>query len=156
MVKRDRRLRRRRPAQRWGKRRDEGRFELCLGWRRIRDLSNLGAEGDGGEERFCRAGIGAARYFNPKRGSANLYYRRPFFLGGGRGVAGCYPSIRHTRPPRHDPGLPGAPTFENANESSFICKRICMYYHARVFLAIISHSKRDTPSVHFCKSFQTT
>ena len=60
------------------------------------------------------------------------------------------------RPPRHDPGLPGAPTFENANESSFICKRICMYYHARVFLAIISHSKRDTPSVHFCKSFQTT
>ena len=60
------------------------------------------------------------------------------------------------RPPRHDPGLPSAPTFENANESSFICKRICMYYHARVFLAIISHSKRDTPSVHFCKSFQTT
>ena len=59
-------------------------------------------------------------------------------------------------PPQHDPGLPGAPTFENANESSFICKRICMYYHARVFLAIISHSKRDTPSVHFCKSFQTT
>ena len=38
------------------------------------------------------------------------------------------------RPPRQDPGLPGAPTFENANESSFICKRICMYYHARVFL----------------------
>src|SRR3954447_26333844 len=32
----------------------------------------------------------------------------------------------------------------NANESSFICKRICMYYHARVFLAIFSHSKRDT------------
>lgn len=86
MVKRDRRLRRRRPAQRWGKRRDEGRFELCLGWRRIRDLSNLGAEGDGGEERFCRAGIGAARYFNPKRGSANLYCRRPFL--GGRGVGG--------------------------------------------------------------------
>ena len=95
MVKRDRRLRRRRPAQRWGKRRDEGRFELCLGWRRIRDLSNLGAEGDGGEERFCRAGIGAARYFNPKRGSANLFCRRPFFLGGGwregggGWVAGC-------------------------------------------------------------------
>ena len=145
MVKRDRRLRRRRPAQRWGKRRDEGRFELCLGWRRIRDLSNLGAEGDGGEGRFCRAGIGAARYFNPKRGSTNLFCRRPF--GGGEGggregwVAGCYASVRHTRPPRHDPG---APTFENANESSFICKRICMYYHARVFLAIISHSKRDT------------
>ena len=46
--------------------------------------------------------------------------------------------------PRHDPGLPGVPTFENANESYFICKRICLYYHARVFLAIISHSKRDT------------
>ena len=60
------------------------------------------------------------------------------------------------RPARHDPDLLGAPTFENANESSFICKRICMYYHARVFLAIISHSKRVTPSVHFCKSFQTT
>ena len=56
-------------------------------------------------------------------------------------VAGCYASVQLTRPPRHDPG---APNFENANESSFICKRICMYYHARVFLAIISHSKRDT------------
>ena len=58
--------------------------------------------------------------------------------------ARTYYAVRHTRPPQHDPGLPGAPTFENANESSFICKRICMYYHARVFLAIISHSKRDT------------
>ena len=47
-------------------------------------------------------------------------------------VAGYYASVRHTRPPRHDPGVP---TFENANESSFICKRICMYYHACVFLA---------------------
>ena len=53
-------------------------------------MSNLGAEGDGGEERFCRAGIGAARYFNPKRGSVNLYCHRPFW--GGRWVAGCYAS----------------------------------------------------------------
>ena len=51
---------RHRGGERWGKRRDEGRFE---GWRRIRDLNNLGAEGDGGEERFCRAGIGATRFF---------------------------------------------------------------------------------------------
>ena len=146
VVKRDRCLHHCRPAQRWGKRRDEGRFELCLGWWRIRDLSNLGAEGDGGEGRFCRAGIGAARYFNPKHGRANLFCRRSFLGGRGReGVGGwVLASVRHTRPPRHDPGLPGAPTFENANESSFICKRICMYYHARVFLAIISHSKRDT------------
>ena len=79
MVKRDRR----RPAQRWGKRRDEGRFELCLGWRQIRDLSALGAEGDGGEGRFCRAGIGAARYFNPKHGSTNFFLSSFFFLGGG-------------------------------------------------------------------------
>ena len=49
-------------------------------------MSNLGVEGDGGEERFCRAGIGAARYFNPKRGSANLYCRRPFSGGGWLGA----------------------------------------------------------------------
>ena len=131
---------------------------------------------------------------------ARTYIVVVLFLGGGGWVAGCYASVRHTRPPRqdyalvpygtclcvndmwaqqvagphvshpravafkapkqrpprHKPGLPGAPTLENANGSSFICKRICMYYHAPVFLAIISHSKRDTPSVHFCKSFQTT
>lgn len=95
-MKRDRRLRRRRPAQRWGKRRDEGRFE---GWRRIRDLSNLGAEGDGGEERFCRAGIGAARYFNPKHGSANFYCHRPFG-GGGGWVGATRPSDTRDHPNR--------------------------------------------------------
>ena len=87
-MKRDRR---RRLTQRWGKRRYKGRFELCRGWQQNRDLSNLGAEGDDGEERFCRDGIGAARYFNPKHGSANLYCRRPFFRG--EGVAGCYASV---------------------------------------------------------------
>ena len=100
-MKRDRRLRRRRPAQRWGKRRYEGRFELCLGWRRIRDLSILGAEGDGGEGRFCRAGIGPARYFNPKRGSMNLYCHRPFFGGeGGAWLGTTRPSDTRDHPDR--------------------------------------------------------
>ena len=52
-------------------------------------MSNLGAEGDGGEERFCRAGIGAARYFNPKCGSANLYCHHPFLGGEGGGWLGA-------------------------------------------------------------------
>ena len=95
MVKCNRHLRRRRPAQRWGKRRDEGRFELCLGWRRIRDLSNLDAEGDSGEGRFCRAGIGAAKYFNPKRGSANLFCHRPFGGGGGGWLGAKRPYDTH-------------------------------------------------------------
>ena len=33
------------------------------------------------------------------------------------------------RPPRHDPGLPGAPTFENANETnllSFANESVCI------------------------------
>ena len=100
-MKHDRRLRHRHPTQRWGKRRDEGRFKLCLGWRRIRDLSNLGTKGNGGEERFCRAGIGAARYFNPKRGSANLYCHRPFF-GGWRGgwLGATRPSDTRNHPDR--------------------------------------------------------
>ena len=64
-------------------------------------MSNLGAEGDGGEERFCRAGIGAARYFNPKRGSVNLYCRRPFFLGEGGGWLGATrPSDTQDHPDR--------------------------------------------------------
>ena len=74
-----------------GKRRDEGRFE---GWRRIRDLSNQGTEGDGGEERFYRAGIGAARYFNPTRGSADLYCR------GGGWLGATHPSDTRDHPDR--------------------------------------------------------
>ena len=65
---------------------------------------------------------------------ARTYFVIILFWGGGVGDW-VLASVRHTRPPRQDPGLPGAPTFENANESSSICKRICMYYHARVFLA---------------------
>ena len=61
-------------------------------------MSNLGAEGDGGEERFCRAGIGAARYFNPKRGSTNLFCRRPFFGGVGGGSEGGGGWLGATRP----------------------------------------------------------
>ena len=72
----------------------ETRRGVFRGMAAIRDLSNLGAEGDGGEERFCRAGIGAARYFNPKGGSVNLYCRRPFF--GGRGVGGWVLRVRPT------------------------------------------------------------
>ena len=60
---------------------------------------------------------------------ARTYFVVVLFLGGGgrEGVGGwVLVSIRHMRPPRHDPGLPGAPTFvrriENANESFFICK----------------------------------
>ena len=130
MVKRDRRLRCRRPAQRWGKRRDEGRFELCLGWRRIRDLSNLGAEGDGGEERFCRAGIGAARYFNPKHGSANLYCRRPFFRG--EGVAGCYASV------------PDRTMLRCLKEPAFVS----MTYGPNRWLAHMSVTQRQLPLRH--------
>ena len=58
----------------------------------VYDFLKMNAEG--GQERFCRAGIGAARYFNPKHGSANLYCRRPFF--GGRGVGGWVLRVRPT------------------------------------------------------------
>ena len=128
MVKRDRRLRRRRPAQRWGrwgKIRYEGRFE---GWRRIRDLSNLGAEGDGGEERFCRDGIGAARYFNPKRGSANLFCRRPFWGGGGSEGGGGW--LGATRPSdtrdHHDTTLVRLHLRMQTNLLSFANESVCI------------------------------
>lgn len=45
--------------------------------------------------------------------------------------------VRHTTPPRHDPGLPGAPTFESANELFFVGKRICKYYRTVFLLQII-------------------
>ena len=85
-----------------GKETRRGAIRILLGWRRIRDLSTLDTEGAGGEGGLCRAGIRAARYFNPKRGGAQFIT-----------------SVRHTPPPRYDRGLPGAPTFENANESFF-------------------------------------
>ena len=137
-MKLDRRLRRCHPAQRWGKRGGEGRFELCLGWRQIRDLSNLGAEGDGGEGRFCRAGIGAARYFNPKRGSANLYCHRPFW--GGEGVGGWLgatrPSDTHDHPGRTMLRCLKAPAF------------VSMTYGPNRWLAHMSVTQRLLPLRH--------
>ena len=67
-----------------GGERDETRGDSNFAWvgDELGILSNLGAEGDDGEGRFCKAGIGAARYFNPERGSANLFCRRPFGGGG--------------------------------------------------------------------------
>ena len=125
---------RHRGGERWGKRRDEGRFE---GWRRIRDLSNLGAEGDGGEERFCRAGIGAARYFNPKRGSANLYFHRPFFGGRGGGWLGATrPSDTRDHPDRTMLRCLKAPAF------------VSMTYGPNRWLAHMSVTQRQLPLRH--------